>query len=114
MKLDTDTGTGGDAGELYHMKVHMSPDGAVVAICDRELMGRVLREGRLKLDIREGFYGDRLVTLPECLEMLGHCMTANIVGNRIVSRCIEAGMVDEEMVIHIQDIAHAQMLCLPL
>ena len=93
--------------DLFYMNIKEFQDETVVAICDSELMGGVFKEGRLKLEITEKFYGKTLVKLKECVEVLKNTVNANLVGKKIVKTAVEMGLVHEQSILYIDNIPHA-------
>ncbi len=82
----------------------------MVAACDEECMGKTFREGRLKLSLETGFYGDALLGLGEALVLLERADILNLVGPNIVDAAIARGLVHPEAVISIAGIPHVQVM----
>ncbi len=80
----------------------------VVTVCDSELFGKKLREGNLSLEINESFYGGEEMRIEECLEKLKEATIANLVGS-VVDHALEEGLLDEENVLEIEGVRHAQL-----
>lgn len=78
-------------------------------VCDKELLGKELRQGEFRLKIDEGFYGGKDASVEECLAALRRVTMANLVGS-IVERAVRAGLVDEKDVLNIQGVPHAQFV----
>lgn len=81
----------------------------VLAACDRELLGRTLRSGEMKLCVSKKFYGEERGDGEALIAGLQCCTTANLVGERTVRIAIEAGFIDEGGVIVIEGVPHAQL-----
>lgn len=98
------------------MKVYLSERyvgrDILVAACDEDVIGKTFREGNLKLEVKESFYGGRLVTIEDALKAIEQATIVNLVGNVIISKAIEAGLIHPEGVIRIQGVAHAQKVIL--
>lgn len=82
----------------------------MVAACDEECMGKTFREGRLKLSLETGFYGDALLALGEALVLLEGAEILNLVGANIVNGAIARGLVHPDAVIFIGGIPHVQVM----
>ena len=78
-------------------------------ICDKELLGKELKQGKFRLKIDEGFYKGKDTSVEECLAALRTATMANLVGS-IVERAVLAGLVDEKEVLNIQGVPHAQFV----
>ena len=82
----------------------------LVAVCDKDLIGKTLRDGKIKLEVKKEFYGDRLTTLEEAAKALSEANTGNIVGKKSVKIAIERNLVDSSAVIHIAGIPHVNII----
>ena len=62
--------------------------GRMVALCDEELMGRHLKEGKFEIDLRQygGFYKGVLMREEDARSQIDHKVySANVVGDRSVN-----------------------------
>ncbi len=82
----------------------------LVAVCDSELMGRTFREGALHLSVNEDFFKGQPADEHEVKKALEKATIANLVGERSVTCGIDSGVVDENCVIMIDGVPHAQMV----
>ena len=82
----------------------------LVAVCDLELIGRTFREGELHLSVSEDFFKGRPADEREVKKALEGATIANLVGEQSVACGIESGIIDEQCVIKIDGIPHAQMV----
>ncbi len=97
-------------GGLYYAKVHERGGERVVAVCDAELLGSVLREGDLEFEIREEFYGGMLVDLDTALELIEQGTIVNVVGERIVGALAEREELVKLAVVKIAGVPHLQWI----
>lgn len=93
---------------MPELNVRRKEEETIVTICDSELLGKEFKEGKLSLEITKEFYEGRDASVEECLEALKKATIANLVGS-IIEHAIEKGYVDENHVIKIDDVKHAQM-----
>jgi len=82
----------------------------VGAACDKELIGRSLREGRTKLDVAESFYHGEEADEEMLINRLRMATIANLVGERTVSIASKHKMIDEQCVMLIEGVPHVQMV----
>ncbi|MCX8195107.1 MAG: DUF424 family protein [Candidatus Micrarchaeota archaeon] len=77
-----------------YLKRHSSPAGEVVAICDEELLGRVLQEGKIRIDLERysAFYKGEKVSHSQAVAVLREAKNANIVGEKALRAAGEAGL----------------------
>jgi hypothetical protein len=96
---------------MFCYKVHQvsGKKDVVLAICDKELSGKIIREYP-PFKVSEKFYGENTCGKKEILEKMKGCTIINIVGKKIVDFCIEKNFITRENVILIGDIPHAQIV----
>jgi hypothetical protein len=82
----------------------------LVAACDSELIGRTFCEGELHLHVNEDFFKGQPADENEVKKALEEATIANLVGKRSVTCGIDSGVVDENCVIMIGGVPHAQMV----
>ena len=95
---------------LVYTRSYKTDKGTMVACCDKELLGKTFREGKLMLSLQTGFYGDSTVALTEALVLLDGADILNLVGENIVRAAISRGLVHPEAVISIAGVPHVQVM----
>jgi uncharacterized protein len=95
--------------EVY---VNLKKDGrnVLLAICDCELLGRTLREGKIVFHVRDEFYNGRKASVEEAIGMINNSTMVNLVGKCCVGKAIAEGYVHPEAVLKIEGIPHAQII----
>ncbi len=94
----------------FRMKIYRVKGEVIVAVCDEEIVGMDFREGELRLEIKEDFYGKDVFHENEVKRALRQATIANISGERAVRLAISIGIVDENRVLRIGGCPHAQMV----
>ncbi|WP_445476189.1 DUF424 domain-containing protein [Methanococcoides methylutens] len=92
-----------------YLKIHKSGSQTIVAVCDKELIGKKLKEGELVIEISEAFYKGEIASEEKIIESISNTTTANIFGSRAVQCAVDAGLVDPGCIIYIEGIPHAQL-----
>ncbi len=92
------------------MNLRRSGQYTILATCDCELVGQVLRDGQIVFDIKEEFYKGRKVTLEEAIELCRQSSIVNMVGKCIVEKAIKERLVHPEAIIKIKGVPHAQII----
>jgi len=82
----------------------------VLAICDAEILGRTLREGKIVFCVKEDFYKGARVSIEEAVSMMENSTIVNMVGRNVVRKAIEKGYVHPDAVLNIEGIPHAQVV----
>jgi len=70
-------------------------------ICDSELLGRTVSEGRRNLNISRSYYGERAVDRREAEDLLKASAIINMAGEKTVSLSVKLGIGIETGVRHI-------------
>ncbi len=92
-----------------YVKIHRMRDEVILAACDSDLVGKVFREGQIVLNVKEEFYKGKLVNEDEFKELLPMATIMNLVGENCVKIALEEGYIDEDRILWVQGVPHAQM-----
>ncbi|HEA46261.1 MAG TPA: DUF424 family protein [Candidatus Pacearchaeota archaeon] len=86
----------------------------VVAICDKELLGKKFEEGKFQLDVKENFYKGELVSEEEAIKISESFSkedsTFNIVGENSIKVALKTRMIEKEDVGEVEGIPFALVL----
>ncbi|MDH5482303.1 MAG: DUF424 family protein [Candidatus Bathyarchaeota archaeon] len=82
----------------------------LLAICDAEILGKTLREGKIVFCVKEEFYKGARVNIEEAVAMIENSTIVNMVGKNVVKTAMEKGYVHPEAVLNIEGVPHAQIL----
>lgn len=82
----------------------------LLAICDCELLGRTLREGKIVFHVKDDFYNGRKASVDEAVGMINNSTIVNLVGKCCVEKAIAKGYVHPEAVLKIDGVPHAQIV----
>jgi hypothetical protein len=82
----------------------------LLAICDAELLGKTLCEGKIVFHVKEEFYRGAKVNVDEAIRMIDNSTIVNMVGKNVVKKAIQKGYVHPEAVLNINGIPHAQIV----
>lgn len=96
-----------------YLKIHESYR-KVVALCDKELIGKKFEEGKMQLDVRENFYKGSEITQEKIIERLKQMKlddsTFNIVGEKSVNAAVSAGIITKGNIGKVDGIPFALLL----
>ncbi len=86
----------------------------VVALCDKELLGKYFEEDDFQLDIKESFYKGEIVNEEKALETLkdmsAEDATFNIVGEKSTQTALKAGLITADSIGKIANIPYVLIL----
>jgi len=91
--------------------VHYTKSDIVVAICDKELLGKQIKvKKNFKIEINKEFYGEREINEEEATSLMEKATIGNFFGEKIVSLAEKNGFITKENIILIKGIPHAQFV----
>lgn len=93
-----------------YMKKYDTEGHSIVAVCDRNIIGKKFKEGKLVLKLDSSFYKGDEVDKTEVRDALSSATIANIAGEKAIACAVECGCIDPDAVIFIEGIPHAQMI----
>jgi len=82
----------------------------LLAMCDANMLGKTLKQGKIVFHIREEFYKGVLVSLEEAVDLIQQSTIVNMIGRRIVKKAVEKGLVHPDAVLEIAGVPHAQIV----
>ena len=90
-------------------KVHGIAGKEVLAACDKELCGKVLKQGEMEFFVSEVFYKGEETSKQALKAKFQEFDNINLVGNKVVSAALEENLVSKECVIEINGVKHVQI-----
>ena len=91
------------------VKVHLSNEKKMIAICDKDLFGKKIVEGKKQLDLTGGFYNGVEKEEKEILELLHNECHLNIIGEKAIAFCIKNKLIGGKNIIKIGGVPHAEI-----
>ena len=91
-------------------KVHKSNGSIILAVCDKELLGKKFIENDLQLDLSSDFYNGEEVSDEKLRLLIRESYIVNLVGKKSVEFGIKEGIISKKHIIKIRNILHAQAL----
>lgn len=97
---------------MFFVKIHKKLGREVLAICDEDILGKTLDDENIHFEIKIEFYKGEKLKEDQVKLLLKDSINYNIIGKEIVKIAIEIGVIEEDQVIKIKGIPHAQGLAL--
>jgi len=91
----------------FLLRVHKTKEGAVVAACDADILGKKFEEGEAVLDLSDKFFGGDAADLEKVKDSLKNFSSANLVGNKIVEELRREGLIEASGVKEIGGVKYA-------
>jgi hypothetical protein len=92
------------------MNLRKIGNNVLLAMCDSEILGKTLCEGRIVFHVREEFYKGARVSIEEAVDIIEKSTIVNMIGQNVVQKAIEKGYVHPEAVLNIEGVPHAQIV----
>ncbi|PIN98625.1 MAG: DUF424 domain-containing protein [Candidatus Diapherotrites archaeon CG10_big_fil_rev_8_21_14_0_10_31_34] len=89
-------------------KIHSIQQQKVLAVCDKELSGKILDE-EIGFKVKPEFYGTELISEEELKKKIKEVNSANFVGKKCVKIALNKKIVLKENIIKIKDVPHIQI-----
>ncbi|MDP6845644.1 MAG: DUF424 family protein [Candidatus Nanoarchaeia archaeon] len=96
---------------MFYYKLHKTDFGTMIAICDKELLGKTLKNKDLDFFVNPRFYGEEEIN-EKVLELIVDVNDGNVVGNKIVGLLLKNKIIANDSIIKIGKIKHAQFTIL--
>lgn len=92
---------------MIYVKIHKHKYGGVIAICDKNLIGKKVSDKNLQLNITERFYKGEIFNDEDIIEILKEVSNANIVGKKAVELALKNKIIKKRDVIMVKNVPHA-------
>ena len=83
----------------------------MIAICDKELLGKTLKNKDLDFFVNPRFYGEEEID-EKILKLVQDSNDGNVIGNKIVKLLLKHKVISKKSIIKIGNIKHAQFTIL--
>lgn len=98
-------------GKMIYIKIHITENGNMVAMCDSTLIDKTLKEGELEINIKDysDFYKGELVSAEKAVTMLNpqKLYSANIIGAESIKAAIKGEIIHEDSVRMVNKVPYA-------
>jgi hypothetical protein len=95
--------------EVY-VNIRKSGKRTLLALCDAEMLGKTLKQGKLRFHIDEKFYKGSLMSLEDAVTLIQQSTIVNMIGYAVVKKAIDRGLIHPDAVLRIDGVPHAQIV----
>lgn len=95
---------------FLYMRIHERDHDTIVACCDEGLLDTEIKEDKICLSVKESFYGKESCKKEELVNAMKQASIINLIGEKCVNIGIDEGFIDEDNVLVISEVPHAQMI----
>jgi uncharacterized protein len=95
---------------MVYMKLHNTPNGNILAMCDEHLLGKILKEGAVTIDLKkyDDFYKGEVAT-DTSLKYIkpAEIFSANIVGDESVKLAVSLSIIKKDHIRKVDGVPYA-------
>ena len=95
---------------MISIKIYKQGKDILIGACDEKLIGKKFEDGKFHLDVSKEFYDGQRINSEVLKKYLTDATIANLVGSETIKCAIDLGFIDEDCVIKIKGVPHAQMV----
>ena len=92
------------------VKVHKSDGKIILAVCDKELLGKKFNEKNKQLDLTSSFYQGEEKSNDELRSLIKKSYIINLVGKKSVDFGVKEDIISKAHIIKIKNVPHAQAI----
>jgi hypothetical protein len=92
---------------MFYYKLHKTDYGTMIAVCDKGLLGKTLKNKDLDFFVNPRFYGEEEID-EKIVELIKDSNDGNVIGNNIVELLLNNKVISRDSIIKIGKIKHAQ------
>ena len=85
-----------------------TPRGLLLAVTDKAVFGKVFTQGNVQLDLAKSFYQGVEMEKEEVQKLLAEARYLHLTGKEAVQLGVELGLVDEQSILYVQNVPHAE------
>ena len=93
-----------------YIKIHKRGKEKIIAICDEELLGKILKDEKLQIEVKAEFYGGEKVPLSEIYKYISDATVINLLGNSVVAELAKNNSLIMDAAIRIGGVLHVQLI----
>lgn len=91
-------------------KLHKSGNELVLAVSDKNLIGKKLVSEHTEIIITKNFYGNKEISEKELLELVEKCTMGNFFGTKTIEVLKKNNLISESGIIYFEKVPHAQII----
>ena len=92
------------------IKKHINKGKLLLAIADKDLLGKIYTEGKKQLDLKSNFYKGEKKTNQEIISLIKGSYIVNAVGEKTISFLEKTGFISTKETLKINNIPYVQVV----
>jgi hypothetical protein len=94
----------------FSYKMFRTGSDTLLAIADFSILGKTYSEGDIEIEVKNDFYFDNVCNEDEIKKIINKVTIVNAVGKDIIAILIKNKIIDENHVLYINGMPHAQIM----
>jgi len=90
-------------------KKHHNSQGNILAVCDKEHLGKKFEEETICFTVSEKFFGGETISETELINLIKEFDSVNLFGDKCVEIAEKEGLISSASIIKIKGVKHAQI-----
>jgi hypothetical protein len=86
------------------------PQGLLLIVTDREILGRKFEEGKRQLDLGPAFYRGEAMSREEVKKLFSQAQHLHLTGTQAIALALEEDLLRSENLLWVQGIPHAEVV----
>ena len=96
----------------FAYRIFANGSDTLLAISDADILGKTFAGNEIEITVSKEFYFEKLCDEQEVPGLLSRATIVNAVGKEIITLLLNNGFVDNEKVLLIGDVPHAQIIAI--
>jgi uncharacterized protein len=87
-----------------------TPEGMILVVTDKEIVGKVFEEGNKQLDLSNKFYSGKDRDVEAIKALVPEVYILHLTGEKAVALGVELNLVDSQRIVWVDNVPHAEVL----
>ncbi len=87
-----------------------SPQGLLVVVTDKDILGKKFEEERIQLDLTAAFYSGEEMSKEDAKVLVKRARHVHLTGKEAVVLGVEMDLVDSDAILYVEKVPHAEVV----
>ncbi len=88
-----------------------APTGLLLVVTDKDILGTIVEEGKLQLDLTKEFYNGTEKSEKEVRGLIKEATHLHLTGQATIAIAVELDVIEADRILWVQSVPHAQVVC---
>lgn len=90
--------------------IKKGPEGLLIIVTDKDILGKIFKEGKVQLDLTKEFYQGTMMNEEKIKESFQKARHLHLTGKEAVALGIKLNLVDTNKILYVKKIPHAEVV----